>query len=189
MNISSGYCVEQALSASTQFSFTIAPYVNITPITSPVLTANITDRTGNLHSPLSTKFRVITNSPENKTLYLKAGVNTQNGYEEAMFQQGGQVYIAFANLRRMPTGNALANCKMGGDRNDSPGVVAYPITSITGTESLQYLTGKSKYEISVKGGTSYVTVNVGSNVLPSSFGGNDPRGFYQAILSLTEADI
>lgn len=172
-------------------SFTIAPFTSITPVTSPVLTAHITDRTGNLHSPMSTTFRVITNSPlsENKNLYLKANVLTQNGYEEAMFQQGGQVYIAFANLRRMPTGTSLVNCKMGGDRNDSPGVVAYPITSITGVESKTYLTSKNKYEVAVKGGTSYVTVNVGSNVLPSSFGGNDPRGFYQAILSLTEADI
>ena len=189
LSFCAGHCVESVPSAAVQMSFTIAPYTNITPVTSPVLTANITDRTGNLYSPLSTTFRVITNSPENKTLYLKANVLTKNGYEEAMFQQGGQVYIAFANLRNMPSGNALVNCKMGGDRNDSPGVVAYPVTSVTGTETLQYLAGKNKYALSVKGGTSYVTVNVGSNVLPSSFGGNDPRGFYQAILSLTETDI
>ena len=188
-SISSGYCVESVRSASSEISFTIQPYTLISPVTSPVLTAHITDKTGDLHSPLSTTFRVITNSPEDKNLYLKANVLTQSGYEEAMFEQGGQVYIAFANLRYMPTGSALANCKIGAAPNDSPGVVAYPVTSITGVETKKYLSGRNKYELSIKGGTSFVTVNVGTNVLRSSFGGNDPKGFYQAILSLTEADI
>lgn len=188
-SIGSGYCTGNPNSASAQLSFTIPSFTNITPVTSPVLTANITDKTGNLYSPLSTTFRVITNSTDEKTLYLKANVLTQDGYDEAMFQQGGQVYIAFANLRRMPTSGALNNCKMGGDNTSSPGIVAYPVISITGTETKQYLSSKNKYELSVKGGTSYVTVNVGTNVLPSSFGSNDPRGFYQAVLSLTEADI
>ena len=40
-----------------------------------------------------------------------------------------------------------------------------------------------------KSGATYVTVNVGSNVNKTSTGSNDPKGFYQAILSLTEADI
>lgn len=189
ISISSGNCVESIKSASSEISFTIQPYTLISPVTSPVLTAHITDKTGDLHSPLSTTFRVITNSPEDKNLYLKANVLTQNGYEEAMFEQGGQVYIAFANLRRMPTGSALTNCKIGAAPNDSPGVVAYPVTSITGVETKKYLSGENKYELSIKSGTSFVTVNVGTTVLKSSFGGNDPRGFYQAVLSLTEADI
>ena len=98
--------------AISTMSFTIPEYVNITPMTSPVLIANITDRTGNLHSPLFTKFRVITNCVEKKTLYLKSNVVTDGGYEESMFEQGGQVYIAFANLAKIPTSQALSNCKM-----------------------------------------------------------------------------
>lgn len=184
-----GYCADSEKSSSVQMSFYIAPYTQITPVTSPVLTAHITDTTGNLYSPLSTTFRVITNSPENKALYLKAIVNTLDGCEEAMFEHGGQVYVAFANLKNMPTAHSLANCKLASEPNSSPGVVAYPITSITGTETQKYLKSKNKYELEVKGGTSFVSVNIGSNVLKTSFGGNDPRGFYQAVICLTETDI
>ena len=173
---------------STTLNVTIPAFTRITPITSPVLTANITNRTGNLYAPLHTTFRVITNSEKQLTLYLKANVVTDTGYEEAMFMQGGQVYIAFANLAKLPTSSALANCKLGGMPKDSPGVVAYPVTNIHGAEH-KYLPGKNKYEVYVKNGKTDVTVNVGSNVLRSSFASNDPRGFYQAVLSLTEADI
>ena len=175
--------------ASAEFSFTLPSYTRITPVTSPVLVANITDRTGNLYAPLFTKFKVVTNSADPKTLYLKANVVTDAGVEEAMFQQGGQVYIAFANLARIPKSSSLYNCKLGGAPNESPGVVAYPITSIQGANKYTYVSNKNKYEMEVNGGISYVTVNVGQNVLKSSFAGNDPRGFYQAILSLTETDI
>lgn len=174
--------------ASADLSFYLPPYMYITPTTSPVLTANITDRTGNLHSPLMTRFRVITNNDKEQTLYLKANVMTENGYEEAMFSQGGQVYIAFANLRKPPKSSSLANCKMGSMPDESPGVVAYPVTSVTGAKN-KFIPGRNKYEVYVNNGTTDVTVNVGSQVLKSSFGGNDPRGFYQAVLSLTEADI
>lgn len=174
--------------ASADLSFYLPSYTYITPTTSPVLTANITDKTGNMHSPMMTRFRVITNNDKEQTLYLKANVLTENGYEEAMFSQGGQVYIAFTNLRKPPKSQALANCKMGAMPNDSPGVVAYPVTSVTGAKN-KFIPGKNKYELYIKNGTTDVTVNVGSNVLKNSFGGNDPRGFYQAVLSLTEADI
>ena len=45
------------------------------------------------------------------------------------------------------------------------------------------------YEVYIGNGITDVTVNVGSNVLRNSYAANDPRGFYQAVLSLTEADI
>ena len=77
---------------------------------------------------------------------------------------------------------------MGALPKASPGVVAYPVTSISGAKS-RYLQGQGKYEVYAENGTTLVTVNVGSNVLKSSFAGNDPKGFYQAVLSLTEADI
>ena len=38
-------------------------------------------------------------------------------------------------------------------------------------------------------GVTDISVNVGSNVLRNSFDKNDPRGFYQATLSLTESEI
>ncbi len=169
-------------------SFNITGFARITPVTSPVLTANITNRSGNLHMPLSTTFRVITNANKTQTLYLKANVNTESGFENAMFEQGGRVYIAFANLAKMPSSSALANCKLGGIPKDSPGVVAYPVSSISGANH-KYIPSKGKYEVYVDNGKTDVTVNVGSNVLRSSFAANDPKGFYQAILSLTEADI
>lgn len=174
--------------ASADFSITLAPYVNITPVTSPVLTAHITNKTGNLYAPLSTTFKVITNKAERTKLYLKANTITQGGYEEAMFEQGGRVYIAFSNLANPPKSQSLSSCKFGSNPKDSPGVVAYPVTSITGADA-RYLKNKNKYEVTAESGTSFVTVNVGQNVLKNSFAGNDPKGFYQAVLSLTEADI
>ncbi len=175
-------------SASTDFSVTIPKYVRVEPVTSPVLTAHITNRTGNLLAPLYAKFRVISNSSEDTKLYLRANTVTQNGYEEAMFEQGGRVYIAFSNIANPPKSQSLSNCKLGSLPKDSPGVVAYPVLSVEGADS-HYLKGKNKYEVTAKNGVSYVTVNIGSHVLRSSFASNDPKGFYQAVLSLTETDI
>ena len=174
--------------ASTEFTLVVPQYMNIKPITNPVLTAHITNRTGNLYMPLSTTFRVTTNASQTKTLYLQANVMTDGGFESAMFQQGGQVYIAFANLSKLPKTQALANCKAGASPKDSPGIVAYPITYIHGAKH-KYIGSKSKYEVYIDNGTTDVTVNVGANVLRNSFAGNDPKGYYQAVLSLTEADI
>ena len=153
---------------TSNLTVVIPKVLKINSITSPVLTANITDRTGNLHSPLNTTFRVITNTSETETLYLQANAVTESGYEPAMFAQGGQVYIAFTNLKRTPTSQSLMNCKMGGMPKDSPGVVAYPITSIIGAKT-KYVPSKQKYEVYVKNGITDISVNVGSNVLRSSF--------------------
>lgn len=175
-------------SASTTLSFTIPPVVMITPITSPVLVANITDSTGNLNTPLSTKFRVIQNTGDKKTLYLKSEVITSGGTEQSMFERGGTVYVAFANLARIPSYNSLINCMNGDKVKGSPGVVAYPITSIKGAEH-KYNSQKQKYEVYAPKGSSEITVNVGTSILKDSFDKGDRKGFYQAILSLTEADI
>lgn len=177
-----------AESASMDFAIEIGEYLQIKTITSPVLVANITDRTGNLYAPLSSKFRVISNSRETKTLYLRASAKTDAGEEQAMFESGGRVYIAFANLAKTPKSRSLANCKMGKRPIESPGIVAYPVTSIIGAKS-KYQYGKSRYEVFVENGTTDITVNVGSNVLKNSFASNDPKGFYQATLSLTELDM
>lgn len=174
-------------SLSTEFTINVPEYLNIRPITSPVLTANITNRTGNLYAPLSTRFRVATNTSKTKTLYLQSHVTTDGGYESSMFEQGGQVYIAFANLAKIPKASSLANCKIGSLPKDSPGIVAYPVTSVTGAEH-RFVSGKEEYEVYVNNGITDITVNVGSNVLRNSFAANDPRGFYQATLSLTEAE-
>ena len=148
-------------SISTEFTINVPEYLNIRPITSPVLTANITNRTGNLYAPLSTRFRVATNTSKTK--------------------------IAFANLAKIPKASSLANCKIGSLPKDSPGIVAYPVTSVTGAEH-RFVSGKEEYEVYVNNGITDITVNVGSNVLRNSFAANDPRGFYQATLSLTEAE-
>ena len=174
--------------ASANFSITIPRFVKVEAVSSPVLTANITDRTGNLYTPLSTTFKVISNSAETTNLYLKANVITDGGFEESMFEQGGRVYIAFASLAKIPQPQALANCKIGGMPKDSPGVVAYPVDMVYGAKH-KYLNSKNKYEVYAENGITNVTVNIGQNVLRSSFAANDPRGFYQAVLSLTEADI
>ena len=174
--------------ASTTLSFNISPYFNIQAVTSPVLVANIYNRTGNLDFPLSTKFKVVSNMSEAKKLYLKAEVNNDAGKESAMFEHCGRVYVAFGNMQKIPKSSSLANCKIGSMPKESPGIVAYPIASIKGAKST-YIRGKEKYEIPVKNGTTYITVNIGSHVLKSSFASNDPNGAYQAILSLTEADM
>ena len=59
-------------SASADFSILLPEFVKVESVFSPVLIANITDRTGNLYAPLCSKFKVITNSSETKKLYLKA---------------------------------------------------------------------------------------------------------------------
>lgn len=177
-----------AESANMSFTINLSEYLQIQTLTSPVLTANITDNTGNLLSPLYSKFKVVSNNPETKTLYLKAKTLTENGFEEAIFEINGRRYVAFANIENKPKGQALANCKFGSHPNESPGIVAYPITSILGTDT-KYIKGQGKYEVYIPNGTTYITVNIGSNVLRNSFGSNDPKGFYQATLSLTESDI
>lgn len=174
--------------ASMDFSINLSEYLQIQTITSPVLTANITDNTGNLLSPLFSKFKVVSNNPDTKTLYLRANTLTQNGNEEAIFEMNGRRYIAFANLEAKPTGQSLANCKLGTHPKESPGIVAYPITSILGAKT-KYVRGQGKYEVYVDSGVTYITVNIGSNVLRSSFASNDPKGFYQATISLTESEI
>ena len=178
----------EAKSVSADFSINLGAYMQITSVTSPILMANITDDTGNLYAPLQTKFRVISNQRETQTLYLKANTTTEGGIENAMFEYGGRVYIAFASVTKQPKHSALVNCKMGTHPNESPGIVAYPITSVIGAKH-KYKSGKACYEVEVGIGTTYVTVNVGSHVLENSFDKNDPKGFYQATLSLTEADI
>lgn len=173
---------------SMEFMIHVDEFIKIEAVNSSVLTANITDRTGNLYAPLVSRFKVISNTSDTKTLYLKANTITENGNEEAMFEMGGRVYLAFSNIEKRPSSEALANCKMGTHPDYSPGVVAYPISSILGAKH-KYLRGEGKYAVYVENGTTNITVNVGLNVLKTSFAKNDPNGFYQATLSLTEADI
>lgn len=188
INTTSIFAVETQNSQTVEFSFQLDEFIRISTIENAVLTANITDRTGNLYAPMISRFKVISNSSETKTLYLKANTITQSGNEEAMFDLGGRVYIAFANLEKIPTPEALANCKFASDPKSSPGVVAYPINSIIGTD-YKYNRAKNKYEVFIENGTTNITVNIGQHVLRNSFAANDPNGFYQATLSLTESDI
>lgn len=177
-----------AESASAVIAVTLPAYIKIEALTGEVLTANITDRTGNMHSPLYSKFRVISNFGEPTTLYLKANTHTEAGNEPAMFERGGVVYIAFSNVANKPKSEALVNCKFSSKPENSPGVVAYPIYSINGAE-YKYKQADDRYEVQVENGITDISVTVGNNVLKSSFASNDPNGFYQATLILTEADI
>ncbi len=177
-----------AKEASMDFELEFPEFLRIQTVTSPVLIANITDKTGNLYAPLSSRFKVISNSSKTKTLYLKSTSITENGNEESMFEMGGRVYIAFTNMSTKPRSEALANCKMGTHPKYSSGVVAYPVTSIIGAKN-QYQHGEGKYKIYIENGTTDILVNIGSHVLRNSFDTNDPKGFYQATLSLTESEI
>ena len=184
INISSAY----AKSESMDFEIKLEEFLRIETVTSAVLMANITDKTGNLYSPLSSRFKVISNCSEQKTLNLKSESITENGNEQSLFELGGRVYIAFTNVNNKPRSEALANCKMGTHPKYSPGVVAYPVTSIMGAKS-ENQRGQGKYKVFINNGTTNILVNVGSHVLRNSFDSNDPRGFYQATLSLTESEI
>lgn len=174
--------------AQAELSLQFHEFLRIQTVTSAVLVANITDRTGNLYAPLSSRFRVISNCSQPQTLYLKAEALTENGSESSMFNFGGQVYIAFTNMNKRPRSEALANCKMGTDPKYSAGVVAYPVTSILGAKS-EYQKGQGKYKVFINNGTTDISVNIGAHVLKNSFDSNDPNGFYQATLSLTESEI
>lgn len=171
--------------ASVEFSVYVPQYLSITPMTSPVLVAHVHDNTGNLHTPLSTKFRVTTNKSE-ATLYLNAKMYTDNGEENALFTNGNQVYMAFGNIQEIPSSQALLGCKYG---NESKGVVAYPVISIYGMDN-KFIPSKEKYELYVRSnGTYYVSITVGTSILRSSFDNQDKKGFYQATVFLTETDI
>ncbi len=183
-----GAFAEVSKQASVEFSINLPKYLQIDTVTSAVLTANITDRTGNLYAPLSTRFRVVSNSNEKEKLYLKAEAITDNGNELSMFQYGGRVYVAFTNVTHKPKSQALVNCKMGSMPKESPGVVAYPINSIIGAKS-KFRPEIERYELEIEGGVTNIDVNIGSQVLRNTFDKNDPLGFYQATLSITESDI
>lgn len=174
--------------ASVDFSITLPEYIQIQTVSNAVLIANITDRTGNLFAPITSRFRVISNSDKTKTLYLKSEAITENGNEESMFRMGGRVYVAFTNVKTKPTSQALMNCRLGSHPKESPGVVAYPINSILGAES-EFDQSLNKYKIFIENGITNIVVNIGSYVLRNSFDSNDPKGFYQATLSLTESEI
>lgn len=177
-----------AKEASMDFAIVLPEYLSIQTLSNPILTANITDKTGNLYAPLFTRFRVVSNSMETKTLYLKSESVTENGVEDSMFAMGGRVFIAFTYVNNRPSSEALTNCKMGAHPKYSPGVVAYPITSVIGAKS-EYSGSINRYKVYIENGVTDISVNVGSNVLRNSFDKNDPRGFYQATLSLTESEI
>ena len=174
--------------ASVDFSITLPEYIQIQTVSNAVLIANITDKTGNLFAPITSRFRVISNSNDTKTLYLKSEAITENGNEESMFKMGGRVYVAFANVKTKPSSQALINCKLGSHPKESPGVVAYPINSILGAKS-EFDQGLGKYKIFIESGITNIIVNIDSHVLRNSFDSNDPKGFYQATLSLTESEI
>lgn len=174
--------------ASMNFEFVLPEFLKIQTVTNPVLTANITDKTGNLYAPLYSRFKVISNCSETKTLYLKSESITESGYEDSMFEMGGRVYVAFTYVNKRPKSEALANCKMGTHPQNSAGVVAYPINSILGAKA-EYSRGINRYKVYINNGVTDISVNLGTHVLPNSFGKNDPRGFYQATLSLTESEI
>ena len=186
--VSSVFCPANASYISQDMAFELPKYVSIKPITSSALKANIIDDTGNLQKPLYAKFRVISNT-RNTKLYLKAKVMTDKGYKSALFLRGNQVHVAFGNIDEKPTAKALLDCKNGGLPMESPGVVAYPVTSVRGAQKTKYSFNNCRYELYVDNGTTDITVNVGSKVLKSTFAPNDPQGYYQTILSLTEADI
>ena len=171
---------------NTEFQIHIPKFLSIKPITSPVLYANITNRTGNLYSPLSATFRVVTNTQELETLYLSGKVDTLSGKEDGFFELGGQVYLAFTYVSGMVEHSDLVRCKIG--EKESKGVVAYPVLYVNGADS-KFIPSKDKYEINVGNGVHNITVYIGSNVLWSSFDLLDKNGLYKAEITLTEADI
>lgn len=171
---------------STEFQIHIPKFLSIKPVTSPVLYANITNRTGNLYSPLSTTFRVVTNTPTSETLYLSGKVDTLSGREEGFFEFGGQVYLAFTYASGMVEHSDLVRCKYG--EKESKGVVAYPVLYVNGADS-KFIPSKSKYEITIKNGVHDITLYIGSNVLRNSFDPSDKNGLYKAEITLTESDI
>lgn len=178
-------CMAAQNTITSEFTIQIPQFLSIQPMTSPVLIAHIHNNTGNLYSLLSTKFRVVTNCKEKK-LYLNAVVHTESGEENALFSRGGQVFMAFGNMQELPTTEALLGCKRD---NESKGVVAYPVLYVSGADN-KFIPSEEKYEIYLRNnGTYFIDITVGTNVLKSSFDSKDKKGFYQAIVSLTEADI
>lgn len=171
-----------AQTASVEFNIVIQEYLSIQS-PNQVLIANIINNNGVLDQPLNTIFRVITNTNETKTLYLKATTITEDGIYNSMFNTGGLVYLAFSNINNKPKTKELYTCMYGGDGKN---VVAYPIINISG---VKYKYIYNKYEVYIDNGITDLYVTVGTNPLYSSFSNKDDKGFYQTTLHLTEVDI
>ena len=77
----------------------------------------------------------------------------------------------------------IGNCKWvyGLDSNNKP--------TLSANSSHEVVETTTNYGFNVLNGTTDITVNIGSHVLKNSFDSNDPMGFYQATLSLTESEI
>lgn len=171
-----------AQTASVEFNIIIQEYLSIQS-PNQVLIANIINDNGILDQPLNTMFRIISNTNNTKTLYLKATTITEDGVYNSMFYKNGMVYIAFSNIKNKPKTKELYNCTYGGDGKN---VIAYPIIKINGAE-YKYI--HNKYEIYINNGVTYLFVIVGTNPLYNSFSNKDDKGFYQTTLHLTEVDI
>ena len=171
-----------AQSASVEFSIIIQEYLSI-QCPSQTLIANVRNDNGVLDQPINTRFRVITNTSDTKTLYLKATTVTEDGVYNSMFNNGGITYLAFGNISNQPKHRELINCTNG---MDGKNVIAYPITFINGAK-YKYI--NNKYEVYIENGVTDLVIIVGVNPLFSSFTKNDAKGFYQTTLHLTETDL
>lgn len=171
-----------AQTASVEFNIVIQEYLSIQS-PNQVLIANIINNNGILDQPLNTRFKIISNTSNTKTLYLKATTITDDGVYNSMFYKNGMVYLVFSNIKNKPKTKELYTCMYGGDGKN---VVAYPIININGAK---YKYMYNKYEIYINNGVTDLFVTVGINPLYSSFSNKDDKGFYQTTLHLTEVDI
>lgn len=171
-----------AQSASVELNIIIQEYLSI-QCPNQTLIANVRNDNGALDQPISTRFRVITNTNNTKTLYLKSTTITEDGVYNSMFNINGVTYLAFGNISNQPKHRELINCING---MDGKNVIAYPITFINGAK-YKYI--NSKYEVYIENGIADLVVVVGTNPLFSSFTKNDTKGFYQTTLHLTETDL
>ena len=171
-----------AQTASVEFNIVIQEYLSIQS-PNQVLVANIINDNGILDQPLNTRFKIISNTNNTKTLYLKATTMTEDGVYNSMFYKNGMVYLAFSNIKNKPKTKELYTCMYGGDGKN---VVAYPIININGAKHKYTY---NKYEVYINNGITDLYVTVGTNPLCSSFSNKDDKGFYQTTLHLTEVDI
>ena len=125
--------------ATANFSFTIPEYLSITPLSSPVITANVVN--GRTQFLKAVKYRVISNIPES-TLYLTTKSIVEGSYEYSLFSHGSQQFVALTNSQTSYKDLQEAKLTL-----KAPHVLILPVTSLSGATSTFK---KDKFEVYIK---------------------------------------
>lgn len=179
--------------ASQNLEATLGTYLDITVLTDgATTTTTISPDTGALAASLVSKFQVNSNT-DTQQLYLQGTTTSSTGSENALFQEGNQVYAVFSNTvtGKLPTSAAIADCKAGTpNEENNANAIAYPIdVALTNSGSATYDDTKNQYNVTTGMGTSIATTTTGTTPHANTYSFADNAGTYQAVMTLTSTTL